>query len=65
MNSSEAGSALGRPVDFLQRFAQAPFSGHTLRQELAIALNAAEDGVEVVGDASGEAADGLHLLHLA
>ena len=41
------------------------FAARLLQQHLGVAADDGEQVVEVVGDAAGEPADGLHLLRLA
>ena len=61
----QRGGAIRRETDLVEMPGlDAPRRQH-LREQLAVALDRRQQVVEVVGDAAGELADGLHLLRLA
>ena len=63
--AGERGSLLGRGDDGLHVLEARIVLAQVCLEEVAGAADHAEDVVEVVGDTSGEAADGLHLLGLS
>ena len=61
----EFGGALAGGLNVGDLLAQGVGGGHEGQQEIAVAEDDGEGVIEVVGDAAGQAADGLHLLGLA
>jgi hypothetical protein len=61
----ERRAARGRLQDVLHAFPLTSLGRQRLQHQLPVALDHAEQVVEVVGDAPGELADRLHLLRLA
>ncbi len=57
--------AFGGARDFLGRAAQVRLGSEAFEQEFRVTQNHHQKIVEIVSDASGETADGFHLLRLA
>jgi hypothetical protein len=58
----ELGGSFSRDADLLNVFSAGGSSLDVLSKELRVVDDDTEDVVEIVGDASRELADGLHLL---
>jgi hypothetical protein len=60
----QLGGALAGSRDLVEEALRLAAGGHVRAQQRAVAVDDGEQVVEVVGDAAGEAAQRLHLLHL-